>query len=233
MKTTFDQLKQHKTGRNQEDFNKVLDRLLPGLKRYVRHRIRIFELKGLLPKNYYVTADVIADIYLKLYEKPDKIHSEKALRIEAFRLADEILQSYVAQHNKPYKKLNVNDLLKEELKMLDETFTVDADGDLVLIEELDDISYKQDEFKRKIYLFDKTAEEMFARALGLSAEDFKDEKFRAIFGNLYANLPETARQVLDLVSQGGLPPSEAAVVAGVKESDIIAVLNRVKKLLNK
>ena len=233
MEATFEQLKQHKAGNNRPDFNKVLDKLLPKLERYVRHRIRTYELKKMLPKNYYAPADVVADIYLKIYESFDEIKDEKDLRVKVFRLADEILEKYMEDHKKPYKKVNVDDILKEELKMLYEDFTADADGELILIEELDDISYKQDEFKRKIFLFDKTTEEYFAAALGLSPDDFKDEKFRAMFGNLYATLPETARRILDLVSQAGLTPSEVSAIMDVEENDVIAVLNRIRSIIKR
>ncbi len=233
MQATFEQLKQYKANRNKADFNKVLEKLLPKLERYIRHRIRTYELKKKLPKNYYAPADVVADVYLKIYDMFDDIPDEKTLRVKIFRLADEIVENYVEQHKKPHKKVNTDDLLKEELKMLNEDFTVDADGELILIEELDDISYKQDEYKRKFFLFDKTAEEYFASALGLSPDDFKDEKFRALFGNLYVNLPETARRILDLVSQAGLTPSETATVVGVDESDVIAVLERIRTILKR
>ncbi|NPA43329.1 MAG: sigma-70 family RNA polymerase sigma factor [Chlorobi bacterium] len=233
MQTTFEKLKQHKADQNRADFNELLTKFLPKLERYVRHRIRVMELEKKLPRNYYAPADVIADVYLKIYEKFDEIHDERQLRTEMFKLADEIIQDYVNQHKYPPKSVPYHDLLKEELKMLEEEFTADADGELVLIEELDDIEYKQDEFKRKIYLFDREAERAFAAALGLSEEDFKDEKFRAIFGNMYANLPDTARHILDLLSQGGLTPEEVAAVMDVKKSDVIAVIERIRKLLKR
>lgn len=233
MSTTFERLKQHKADGNQVDFNELLTKFLPKLERYVRHRIRVMELEKKLPRNYYAPADVIADVYLKIYEKFDDIHDEKQLRTEMFKLADAIISEYVNKHKYPPKSIPVHDLLKEELKMLEEEFTADADGELVLIEELDDIEYKQDEFKRKIYLFDRDAERAFAAALGLSEEDFRDEKFRALFGNMYATLPETARHILDLLAQGELPPEEVATVVGVDKSDVIAVKERIRKILKR
>jgi RNA polymerase sigma factor (sigma-70 family) len=233
MNTTFEQLKKHKSEGNRADFNRILDTLLPKLERYIRHRIKIFELKGLLPKNYYSAADIVADVYLKIYDNFGEIKDEKQLKIEIFRMADEILQSYVSRHTGDMRKIPVSELLREELKMLNEDFTVDADGDLVLVEELDDIEYRQDDFKRKIYLFDKSAEEYFARALGLSPEDFNDEKFRALFGNLYASLPETSRRILDLVAQAGLTPDETAMVTGIDRNDVTEVLMKLKTLLRK
>ncbi len=233
MTTQFEQIKKHKAQRQIQDFYRSLDQYLPRLRKYVRYRIKTLEFDGKLPKNYYLPEDVIAEVYLKIYERFHEIENEKQLKLKLFQIADEIIQNYVDQHKKPYKKIPVDEILKEELKILDESFTVDADGDLVLIEELDDISYKQDQYKRKIYLFDKEAERQFARVLGLDEKDFEEEKFRAVFGNLYASLPETTRRILDLIIHGDLTTEEAAWVAGVEESDVAAVLERIKIILTR
>jgi len=233
METKFNELKQHKADKNPEKFNEVLTGLLPKLERYIRHRLKIYELKKIFPKNYYAPEGIVGDIYLKVYEDFDNIKDSRDLKIKIFRLADEILESYAAKHMPVRKKISVDKILKEELKMLNEDYTVDADGDLILLEELDDISYKQDEFKRKTFLFDPSALKSFATALGLSVDDFQDEKLRAMFGSLYANLPETSRRILDLVSHAGLTPAETAEVVGIKESDVTDVMVKIKTLLEK
>ncbi len=233
MSQIIEQLKQHKADQNQADFNALLEKFMPKLEKYVKHRIKTFEAKRKLPVNYYAPADVIAEVYLRIYEQFDDISDEKTLKIRLFKLADEVLEELVKKHDARYKKIPVDKLLREELKMLYEDFTADAEGDLILLDELDDIEYKQDEFKPKIYLFDKTAEENFARVLNLSVEDFKNERFRNIFGNIYATLPELSRHVLDLASQGELSHEEIAAVVGIESGEVAQILEgielRVKK----
>ncbi len=233
MSEQFVALKNHKDQGNQKDFNRVLSELMPKLERYIKHRIKVFEAKRKLPKNFYAPADVLADVYLKIYEDFDQIKDEKQLKVKMFSLADEIIQSYVDKENKIKKKLPVDKLVKEELKMLYEELTVDADGELLLVSDLkdEDIEYQQDDFKPKVYIFDYDVQNAFAETLGLTADDFRDEKLRSVFGSIYAQLPETIRRVLDLNALGGLSSGEIAEITGIKPGEVDEILVAVKEKL--
>ncbi len=231
----FDKLKEHKQTGNQKDFNEVLNSYLPKLEKYIKHRIRFYEIKKKLPVNFYSPADVLADVYLKIYEKFDDIKDEKQLKVELFKTADEIIESYVKKENAIKKKMPVDKILKEELNILKEELTADADGEIILVSDLtdEDIEYMQKEFKPRTYLFDFDAQAAFAESLGLSPEDFQDEKMRAMFGSIYGQLPEFVRRILDLNSLGGLSYGEIAEITGVKpeevEEIIVAIKDKVKK----
>ena len=229
----FDELKIHKKEDNQKDFNKLLENYLPAVERYIKHRIRFYEIKKKLPVNFYSPADVLADVYLKIYEKFNDIKDEKHLKKELFKLADQILESYVEKENQIPKKMPVNKILKEELSILKEQLTANADGEIILVDDLtdEDISYMQKEYKPRVYLFDFDTTADFARGLGLNPDDFRDEKLRAIFGNIYGQLPETIRRVLDLNSLGGLSIGDIAEIVGIKPNEVEQILIEVKEKL--
>ncbi len=236
MKTQFNKLKQHKAENNKAEFDKVLNKLLPRLQRYIAHRIKIYEAKGWLPKNFYQPADVLADVYLHAYKEFERIKNPDDLKIRLFSWADQIIGDYAAKENKIPKKhkLPVDKLVKEELKYMYEDLTANADGEVVLINDLkdEDIDYQQDEFKPKVYVFDFDSQNAFANSLGLTADDFRDEKLRSIFGSIYSQLPETVRRILDLNALGGLSYGEIAEIVGIKpdevEKIIVAVQDKVK-----
>ncbi len=232
MNTHFETLKKHKADNNAADFNKALNQFLPGLERYIRHRIKTAEAKGLLPVNFYAPADVLAEIYLRIYNDFDRINDAQELKIRMFQIADDIIRSYIDKENKITRKVPVSQILADELKMLEEKITANADGEPVLVNELDDISYHQDEFKPKVFLFDKEAQNAFARALGLSPQDFLDKTYRGIFGSVYGQLPETIRQILDLTAIGGLTPDETAKVIGISAGEVNNVLEGIKIKIN-
>ncbi len=229
----FDELKKHKKEDNQKDFNKLLENYLPAVERYIKHRIRFYEIKKKLPVNFYSPTDVLADVYLKIYEKFNDIKDEKHLKKELFKLADQILESYVEKENQIPKKMPVNKILKEELSILKEQLTANADGEIILVDDLteEDISYMQKEYKPRVYLFDFDTTADFARGLGLNPDDFRDEKLRAIFGNIYGQLPETIRRVLDLNSVGGLSIGDIAEIVGIKPNEVEQILIEVKEKL--
>ncbi len=233
MKHAFQKLKQHKNQENKEAFLEMINEILPKLKQYIKHRINTYEAKGIFKKNFYSADGILSDVYLKIYDQFDRIENENRLKTEMFKIADEILENYAMHEKNPAEPVPVQQILKEELQIMNEDFTVNADGELILLEELDDISYKQDEFKPKIFLFDKNAEFRLANALGLSPEDFTDEKFRSLFGGFYAQIPETIRRIIDLYVFGELAPQEISLVTGLGDEDIELTLKTVREKLQR
>ena len=232
MKKQFEILKKHKINKDRAAFNKVITTLWPNLRKYIDLRLHIYEAKGWLPKNFYQPEDILADVYLNAFKEFERIPNPEELKVRLYTWADQIIGDYAVKENKipDTKKLPVAQLVQEELKSMDEKLSATADGEPILVSDLqdDDISYEQDEFKPKIYLFDYDSQNAFVQSLGLTADDFRDEKLRSFFGNIYSQLPETIRRILDLNALGGLTYNEIAEIVGIQPDEVEKVVIAVK-----
>jgi len=228
-------LKTHKSNNDRAAFNKVITALWPNLRKYIDLRLKVYEAKGWLPKNFYQPEDILTDVYLNAFKEFERIPNPEALKVRLYSWADQIIGDYAVKENKipDAKKLPVAQLVQEELKSMDEKLSATADGEPILVTDLqdDDISYEQDKFKPKIYLFDYDSQNAFAQSLGLTADDFRDEKLRSFFGNIYSQLPETIRRVLDLNALGGLTHNEIAEILGIQPDEVEKVIIAVKDKL--
>ncbi len=235
MKKQFEILKKHKINKDRVAFNKVITALWPNLRKYVDLRLKVYEAKGWLPKNFYQPEDVLTDVYLNAFKEFERIPNPEELKVRLYSWADQIIGDYAVKENKipDTKKLPVAQLVQEELKSMDEKLSATADGEPIMVTDLqdDDISYEQDEFKPKIYLFDYDSQNAFAQSLGLTADDFRDEKLRSFFGNIYSQLPETIRRVLDLNALGGLTYNEISEIVGIQPDEVEKVIVAVKDKL--
>ena len=235
MKKQFEILKKHKINKDRVAFNKVITVLWPNLRKYVDLRLKVYEAKGWLPKNFYQPEDVLTDVYLNAFKEFERIPNPEELKVRLYSWADQIIGDYAVKENKipDTKKLPVAQLVQEELKSMDEKLSATADGEPILVTDLqdDDISYEQDEFKPKIYLFDYDSQNAFAQSLGLTVDDFRDEKLRSFFGNIYSQLPETIRRILDLNALGGLTYNEIAEIVGIQPDEVEKVIIAVKDKL--
>ncbi len=221
-------LAQHRQNADREAFNAVLNEFLPKLRKYVANRLRTAVRKGWVPRGMYDPMDIVDEVYLAVYEQFDETMTPEQLRVRLFQLADEKLEAIIEQEREHMKDLSIEALAARELKELEEHITADAEGEVVFVEELDDISYHLDDDRPKVYLLDEGFEEELVEALDLPREILGDREKRQVLAQTYQNLPTLSRIILDLRTRGGLVIEEIAEVRGMAVEDVQQVLAAIK-----
>jgi len=150
------------------------------------------------------------------------------LRVTLFQLANKRLDELIKQEAWHRRAVRLEDILAEEIKMMDEIpqMTVDADGDIVLVEELDDAEITPPE--PEIILLEEDFEEEILAAVGVEREVKTDDSLRLLLARLYDRLPEQSRILLDLWTRGRLTVEEIAQVRGVDASQVRKTLERIR-----
>ena len=77
-----------------------------------------------------------------------------AIKIKLFKIVDSDLDDLFKKEAFHQNTLSTNSILEEELDGLEENFTVDEGFDFIMNEELNDISYKQNQKHKHIFLYD-------------------------------------------------------------------------------
>ncbi|SIN69058.1 hypothetical protein SAMN05443662_0075 [Sulfurivirga caldicuralii] len=221
-------LAQHRQNEDREGFFAVLNEFLPKLKKYVANRLRTAVRKGWVPRGMYDPMDIVDEVYLEVYEQFDDSVTPEKLRVLIFRLADQKLEAIIEHERAHMKDLSIEALAAKELKELEEHITADAEGEVVFVEDLDDISYHQDDYKPKVYLLDEGFEEELVEVLDLPREILGDREKRQILAQTYQNLPTLSRIILDLRTRGGLVIKEIAEVRGMAVDDVEKVMAAIK-----
>jgi hypothetical protein len=221
----LDKLKKHQKAAKPNKFNKKLLKIIPELKPYVRHRLYIACSLDIIPENMYQATGIINDSIIKLYESDlSQFESKVALRLELFKLAKEELEKVFIKESWHQQNISTDKILHQELNKLKEKFTFNADEDFIMNEELTDISYKQKDISKQLFLYENSE----ASVLSTFNFDEMNEKRRATFSQLYRLLSMEASNVVDLHVFGKLTPQEIASIKGVKEATIIAIIDEVK-----
>ncbi len=210
-------------------FNKVKP-WLPNLKNYITAQLKRAERNGLIPKNMYVASDISDEILVDIYEREkDIIHDAKKIKARAFALAQQKIEERIQKESIREREIPLGKILDNELRFMDESFTTDGDGDLMPVEELDDISYHQDDYKPQIFLAsDDTRREIY-RTLGISEEKTPDETEETHIERFVLNLPKESRNIFELKTYGLLSEKEIADVLSVEVSQVENVLVSLQK----
>ncbi|CDF80136.1 conserved hypothetical protein [Formosa agariphila KMM 3901] len=215
----------------QDNFNKKVLSITSSLHPYVKHRLHIAESVGILPKNLYHPNGVIDDCIIRLYEKGyDADMPAQDIKIKLFRIIDIYLEELFLKEGHHQNTISTNTFLQEELSRLDEPYSIDGDMDFVMMDELDDISYKQNKKEKEVFLYDENNQKII-NALDLG--NLQPSTNRSIVSKFYGWLPFRISNVVDLYVVANLPYEDISRIKKIEISRIENILVNVKKRFRK
>lgn len=210
----------------QTAFDKKVLSTVQHLHPYVKHRIYIAESTGILPKNMYSSNGLIDESIIELYNHGFNIEAETmAIKLELFKIVDNYMNELFKKEAFHKNTISTDSILKDELSKLGEDYTIDADLDLILNTELNDISYHQDHTNHLYLYADK--ETSILRAFEL--EDLSASQSPKIFGRFYNWLPINISNIVDLYIFGNLDFDAIAKIKNIETSRVELIFDKVKK----
>jgi RNA polymerase sigma factor (sigma-70 family) len=202
---------------DQKQFFQQIVPLLQPLKDYIKRRLRIayLELDILVPLS--TTGDILDEVVLTAYEKYKQKPKDLALEQWLYRITNERLDAYIRRKRRQDpRRRSLEALTQAELRTLEEPISADAEGEVMLVEDLDDSEYQQPEFTPPAKS-DTTPEEELER----------EEEVEQILQAL-ARVPEQDRLVFQLFSLEGFPKEVVARISDVKPDDVPRIAERVR-----
>lgn len=220
-------LQKHKEENNFREFYKRLSDFIPELKQFLIGSLKAAECQALLDRGFYDPEELLDEIFLETFEAYSDEVEESKLRRSLFKKA--IGKMLEKRSLEVPDDVNTHSLLKEELRALDEELTTDAEGDLILKEELDDISYSQKRGWTTPILLDKALEQQLIGQLDLHEDVLISEEKRRLLGQLYYSVPPKSKTVIELMVFGNQDTTEISEIMEVPEAIIQKVLFKVKE----
>ena len=212
-----------KVSKQHEDFGKKILNVVPHVQGYVKHRLYTAETSGIIPRNMYKTNGIIDDAIVKLYEDyKDKIDNLNDLKLKLFALVSEHLDELYKKEEFHKNTVSTSKILERELALLKENYTMDLDSDLLLPEELDDISYHQNNREGPSVLYADAEKNIIAVLDIYDSRKELNEETRVALNKIYNWLPYETSNILDLLVFGKLTYDE---IAQIKDIDRVAVKN--------
>jgi len=223
------QLYRHKEENDFEQFYNKISALVPDLKKFTARSLKAAESQGAIDRGFYNAEGILDEIYLEVFEDfSDIIDKEKIKTILFSKAVQKIEEKKILEQETPEYQ-STEKMLKQELDALDERFTTQADGDLILNTELDDISYKQQTERPLNVILDETLEQQLIKKLDMSDTLLPSLEHRSIFGALYNNIPPRSKSVLELFAFGNRSFYEISEILEVPEDIIDRIMDKLKE----
>ena len=179
------QLNKYKEEGDFEDFYRRISSFIPDLKKYMTRSIDAAEAQGLIDRGFYSAEGMLDEIYMDFFKDFTNHINLGKLQIILFAKAVRKIEEKKIMEQETPEYLSTEKLLELELKALEEKFTAQADGDLILYSELDDISHKQKNEIPFNVILDETLERQLTKKLDLGDVLLPSLEKRTIFGALY------------------------------------------------
>ena len=221
-------------GKQHEDFGKKVLAAVPHVQGYVKHRLYTAETTGIIPRNMYKTFGIIDEAVVELYEdykgKIDNVHD---LKLKLFELVSNNLDELYKKEEFHKDTVSTSKILNSELELLKGNFEMDLDTDLLMPDELDDISYHQNDRIQPSILY-ADAEENIVKTLEIydSRKELNEEN-RVALNKIYSWLPFETSNILDLLVFGKLNYDEIAEIKNIDRVEVKNIISAVSKNLRK
>jgi len=218
---------------NFEEFYKKSAAIIPSLKKFAALKLKLAEKEGLIDRGFYDTNEILDEVFLEVYRVYSNDIDEKHLRQTLFLRTIQKINHKIEKENQFAEELNMDIILKDELNLLKEDYSVAADGDYIFDEELNDISYQQNRFNPAHFILDQSMELELTGKLDLSEISLFSDRSRVLFGATFYTLPPISKNIIELYVFGNLDILEIAETLKVSEDAVRKVIDRVKQRLEK
>ncbi len=224
-------LKKIQDKNTQTEFDKKVLSAIQHLRAYTKHRLYIAESTGVLPRNMYSSNDIIDESIAKFYSKGINIDLEEmAIKLQLFKIVDNDLNELFKKEAFHKDTQSTSTILEEELDSLEEKYTLDADLDCVMNEDLEDISYQQDNKHMHLFLYDdKNASVINA----LEMEDVSSQHTKKLLSKFYTWLPMNVTDIVDLFVFGKLSFEDISKIKDIEIKRIERIFEGVRKSFRK
>lgn len=209
------------------DFDKKVLSVVQYLQPYVKHRLYVAESTRILPKNLYCSTGIIDDCIITLYEKENNFEADaNSIKLKLFETVDDFLETLFVKEAYHQKTISTSTILEDELRRLEESFTIDADLDTMMLEELDDISYHQHDDDFEVFVFEDHNSKIVN---ALELDTLSNQNNRKMVGKFYNWLPIRVANIVDLYTFGKLSFKEIASIKHIEVKRVEKILKEVKK----
>jgi RNA polymerase sigma factor (sigma-70 family) len=201
---------------NKDEFFKQIIPFLNPLRAYIHRRLRVSYLNLEIRTPIQTTGDILDRVVLNAYENFDKKPTDLTLEQWLYRLANEILDDYVAKRrSRDPRRKSFETLEQKERSTLEEIpFTADADAEPWFPEELDDSEYQPREFTPPAYEHNPEEE--------LENKEELQEILQAL-----SRVPDRDRMVFDLYAIEGFSKEEVGKILSIPPENVPRIANEV------
>lgn len=225
---SFTRLVTFKKEKDYDHFNSELLKVLPEINRYISKRLKTAVKKGKVNKNMLSPNDFSDQLFIEVYDHLEDIKNDKELYPFLFKTVDNLLEDSLIEEEFDHVFFdNIDTYSKPEWEAMEENYGRDGDGDFVMVEELDDISYNKNNYTLNQVFITDTEKEL-AKKLDAS---FNKERLERHIAFVLDKMPLPMRAVFQLYVDQGFSLEEITKIRKISVAQVEQYLANARKIL--
>lgn len=225
---TFPDLVELKREGNIEAFNALVLKIMPEIRQYINGRLNTAIKKSHFSKGKYKADDFIGQLFVEIYDNLEEVEADNQFYLWLFKKTNELLKDAIVEEEfDDFFFKNIDTYSKPEWVAMQEKYSTDGDGDLLMIEELDDRSYNHNDYVLNHVFIEDTEKDLIEKIdADISAEDIRKHIQMVLH-----NLPLAMSNVYELYIDQHLDLEEIAEIRSSTVDEVERLLNDAKKAL--
>jgi DNA-directed RNA polymerase specialized sigma24 family protein len=210
-------LKDLKKDNKKDAFRDEFMGLLPAIKQYIQNSIETASKKELLKQQGYSVDDFVNELYIYVYDHIEELENQGEFHLWLFETIDTLIEdALIDEEFEDFFFKDIDDYSKQEWDAMEEEFSTDGDGDLVLLEELDDPCLDKNNYELKDVFKEDNEQELTEKL----EKELSQERIDAHTKMVLKKLPMATQRVYDLYALGGFDSND---IARIKRNQINAI----------
>jgi RNA polymerase sigma factor (sigma-70 family) len=221
-------LKTLKKENKQEAFKDKFMELLPAIKQYIQKSLDTASKKELLKHQGYSVDDFVNDLYIYVYDHIEELNNQDDFHVWLFKAIDTLIED--ALIDEEFDDLffkDIEEYSKQEWDAMEEAYSADGDGDLVMLDELDDTSLEKNNYELNDIFIEDNEKALTAKL----EKDLSKERINKHAQMVLKKLPLATQNVFDLYTLKGFDPNEIARIKRMQVNTINGLLKETQELL--
>ncbi|WP_282032379.1 RNA polymerase sigma factor [Winogradskyella eximia] len=225
---SYSQLIQLKKEGDQASFNALVLKIMPQIRQYINTQLNVAIRKGHFSKNKFKADDIIDQLFIEIYDHIEDVKQENDFYVWLLKKTNDLLEDITVEEEfDEFFFKNIDDYTRPEWDEMQEKYSTDGGGDLLLIEELDDMSYNHNDYTLN-HVFIKNDEKALVKKID---KDLNDEDVKHHIEMVLHNLPVNMRTVFELATTQHLELEEIAQIRHNTLEEVKQLLSDAKKAL--
>jgi DNA-directed RNA polymerase specialized sigma24 family protein len=217
----FPDLKLSTDSKDHEELNSLLLDKIHHVELYIKIELGRAVAKGVIPEGKYKVADFVDELFLMAHEHNQDVKESENLLNWLFQQADSLIQIVVKEEAFEYANFkNIDDFAEREALEMQERITIDGNGELVLVDELDECPYPVHDYElQEVFVEDNEAD-----LIDRISQEMSQDQIKGLIELAVRKLPLSARTIFDLRYSHKLNVEDISFIKKISVSNIDQIL---------